>query len=257
MTKSEHGEATLSALPDIDYFTKDTNLNPYDIVIHNRDCRGCTSCLVLCEANNITGSRQNSRLQLEYVAMEFFMDTEVTTVRNRWLKNCPRVNGASFCRQSDSHQEFIFREYLHDNYPDVVLLFSSSHDKTRHDLAMIVQNIYNLKSLIKQFLPATTRVFWFSSIGENLDKKPSSWRRARFDGNFTMDEQIQRINKALFNVLLPELRQDHSTISTFFDLFAMSREVLHWSQDGVHLINTWYDTVISNWLQMLCADYLL
>jgi len=122
---------------------------------------------------------------------------------------------------------------------------------------MIVQNIYNLKSLIKQFLPATTRVFWFSSIGENLDKKPSSWRRARFDGNFTMDEQIQRINKALFNVLLPELRQDYSTISTFFDLFAMSREVLHWSQDGVHLINTWYDTVISNWLQMLCADYLL
>ena len=256
VVKSERRDANRSALPDIDYFTRGTNLNPYDIVFHNRDCGGCRSSLLSCEANKVTGSRHNFRLQLEYVAMEFFMDTEVTTVRNQWRNNCRRINGGSFCRQSNTYQEFILREYLHDNYPDILLLFSSSHDKARHDLAMIEQNIYNLKSLIKQFVPTTTKVFWFSVIGENIDKKPTFWRHARFDGNFTTDEQNQRINKALFKALLPELSREDSIISTFFDMYAMSKGVRRWSKDGVHLKNNWYDIVISNWLQMLCIDYL-
>ena len=184
------------------------------------------------------------------------MDTEVTTVRNQWLGNCPRDDGGSFCRQSNSYQEFIFREYLRDDYPDVILLFSSSHDKARHDLAMIEQNIYNLKSLIKQFVPRTSKLFWFSVIGENLNKKPKAWRLARFDRNFTTDEQNERINGALFKALLPELRQDNSTFATFFDLYAMSKDVLRWSKDGIHLKNTWYDIVISYVFQMMCVDYL-
>ncbi|KAK2180785.1 hypothetical protein NP493_426g03017 [Ridgeia piscesae] len=91
--------------PDVNYFTKGTKLNASDIVVHHRDCGGCISMAVKCRD-------KTSEIDLEYIAMEFYMDTEITTVRNRWQNNCHPSKEAPLCRQSNTYQEFIFGEYL-------------------------------------------------------------------------------------------------------------------------------------------------
>ena len=75
--KGERG----STMPDVSYFTKGTKLKASDIVVHRRDCSGCLSATMSCRGST-------TEIILEYVVMEFFLDTEVTTVRNTWGKNC-------------------------------------------------------------------------------------------------------------------------------------------------------------------------
>ena len=102
-----------ATMPDVTYFTTGTDLKASDIVVHHRDCRGSKSNAVSCTNGSL-------KVYLEYIVMEFFLDTEVTTIRNQWQKNCRKRMG---CHQSNTNQEFILGEYLVGNYPDVILLF--------------------------------------------------------------------------------------------------------------------------------------
>ncbi|KAI0240280.1 hypothetical protein LSAT2_009042, partial [Lamellibrachia satsuma] len=206
------------------YFTKGTNLKASDIIVHHRDCTGCKSSAVSCTDGSL-------KVYLEYIAMDFFQDTEVTTVRNRWQKNCLQRTG---CHQSNTNQEFILGEYLVGNYPDVILLFSSNHDKGRYRLQTVRAYIDYLKMIINMYVPKRTQVFWFSKISETLMKKPKIWRNVTFDGKSTTNEQIERLNRELFDVLRPELIRKDGKISTFFDMYDMSLGVPQWSVDGVH-----------------------
>ena len=162
-------------MPDVNYFTTGTDLKASDIVVHHRDCRGCKSNAVSCTNGSL-------KVYLEYIVMEFFQDTEVTTVRNKWQKNCPQRTG---CHQSNTNQEFILGEYIVDNFPDVILLFSSNHDKGRHGLQTVRAYIDFLKMIINMYVPKRTQVFWFSKISETLQKKPKFWRNVTFDGKST------------------------------------------------------------------------
>ena len=235
-----------ATMPDVNYFTIGTNLKASDIVVHHRDCSGCKSKAVLCADESL-------KVDIEYITMEFFQDTEVTTIRNQWQKNCPRqtVQG---CHQSNTNQEFILSEYFEGNYPDVILLFSSSHDKVRYGLNKVRAYIDYLKLLINMYVPKKTQVFWFSKISEDLQKKPKIWRNVTFDGKSKTNEQIERLNRELFDVLRPELMKKDGKISTFFDIYDMSLGVPQWSLDGVHRKSEWYNVVMSNWFQTLCAN---
>ena len=240
--KAERG----STMPDVTYFTNGTNLTASDIVVHHRDCSGCRSKAASCTDGSV-------KIYLEYITMEFFQDTEVTTVRNRWQKNCPRRTPHG-CHQSNTNQEFILSEYLMGNYPDVILLFSSSHDKARYEQNKIRAYIDYLKMLIDMYVPKRTKVVWFSKISENLMKKPKIWRNVTFDGKSKTNEQVERLNRELFDILRPELIRKDGKISTFFDIYDMSLGVPQWSLDGVHRKSDWYDVVLSNWLQTFCAN---
>ncbi|KAI0217212.1 hypothetical protein LSAT2_030907 [Lamellibrachia satsuma] len=233
-------------IPDVNYFTEGTNLMASDIVVHHRDCSGCRSKTESCSDGSL-------KLNIEYITMEFFQDTEVTTVRNRWQVNCPHESPQG-CHQSNTNQEFILSEYLVGNYPDVILLFSSSHDKSRYEQNKVRAYIDYLKMLISMYVPNRTQVFWFSKISENLQKKPKIWINVSFDGKYNTNEQIERLNRELFDVLRPEFTIKDGKISTFFDIYDMSLGVPEWSLDGVHLKSQWYDVVLSNWFQTFCAN---
>ena len=232
-------------LPDVEYFTNGTRLHAADIVVHNRDCSRCKSRTERCTDGNVT-------VTIEYVAMEFFLDTEVTTVRNNWQRNCPPGKRTPACHQSTTYQEFIFREYFEDNYPDVVLLFSSSHDKARHEFNVVRAHMEYMKTVINTYTPKETSVFWFSKMGENEDKKPEEWKNVKFEGKFSTNQQIQRMNRVLFDVLRPEFTRKDAIIYPFFDMYDMWTAVSDWSSDGVHMSGMWYYTVVSNWFQMFC-----
>ena len=231
--------------PDVNYFTKGTKLNASDIVVHHRDCGGCISTAVKCR-------NKTHEIDLEYIAMEFYVDTEITTVRNKWQKNCHYSKEAPLCRQSNTYQEFIFGEYLEGNYPDVILLFSGNHDKARSGLSKIRADMEYLKMIIKKYLPKQSKLFWFTKIAENLSQKSKFWNDVTFDGNFKTNAFIERINLELFDVLRTEFVETGGRILPFFDMYEMSQGVLDWTIDGMHRRPEWYDAVLSNWIQTFC-----
>ncbi|KAK2190248.1 hypothetical protein NP493_85g04010 [Ridgeia piscesae] len=193
-------------------------------------------------------------INLEYIVMEFFVDTEVSTVRNMWKKNCHRSTEAPLCRQSNTNQEFILSEYLESSYPDVILLFSGNHDKARSGLSKIRGDMEYLKMLIKTYVPKQTKLFWFSKISENLRQKRKYWRDVKFDGESKTKAFIKRINVELFDVLRTEFVETGGRILPFLDIYDMSLGVLDWTmaESGIHRRPEWYDVVLSNWVQTFC-----
>ena len=232
-------------MPDVSYFTKGTKLKAPDIVVHHRDCSGCISIAASCSDNS-------TKINVEYISMEFYLDTEVTTVRNDWLKNCHPSKEASYCPQSNTNQEFILGEYLEGNYPDVLLLFSGNHDKARAGTTKIRGDMEYLKMLVKKYVPKQTKVFWFSKIPENQKQKSKHWRDMTFDEKWKTNPFIDRLNHELFDVLRTEFKEPGGNILPFFDMYNMSYDVLHWTYDGMHRKAEWYDAVISNWMQTFC-----
>ena len=138
----EHGRRK----PDVNYFTNGTKLKASEIAVHHRDCGGCTRTAMSC-TDKIT------EINLEYIVMEFFLDTEVTTVRNQWQKNCIPAKDPSICRKSNTNKEFILVGCLEGNYPDVMLLFSPSHDKAKSGLSKIRSDKEYVKMLISKYVP--------------------------------------------------------------------------------------------------------
>ena len=235
--------------PDVTYFTKGTKLNISDIVVHHRDCGGCRSVAGVCRDDT-------TEINIEYIVMEFFVDTEITTVRNMWKKNCHPSKEAPLCRQSNTNQEFILKEYLEGSYPDVILLFSGNHDKARSGLSKIRGDMEYLKMLIKTYVPKQTKLFWFTKISENLRQKGNYWRDVRFDGESKTKAFIKRINVELFDVLRTEFMETGGRILPFFDIYDMSLGVIDWTiaRSGIHRKPKWYDVVLSNWVQTFCEQ---
>ncbi|KAK2138099.1 hypothetical protein NP493_3783g00000 [Ridgeia piscesae] len=235
-------------MPDVTYFTNGTRLNATDIVVHYRDCRQCYETLVVCSTPRGHGDRFT--VKLEFLAMEYFLDTEVTTVRTKKQNNIGRAGW----HHSTSTQEFIFSEYLKmQAYPDVILLFSSNHDKARNVLEKMRADMEYLKSIINLYVPSTTELIWFSILSEHNDKKPKAYRNRKYERKYAANEYIQLTNRHLFEVLLPEWSKRDSVIKPFFDIYSMSYGVLHWSTDGIHRERHWYRAVISRWLQTFCV----
>ena len=144
--------------------------------------------------------------------MEFFLDTEVTTVGINWKKNCHSSKEAPLCRQSNTYQEFIFGEYLPSNkYPDVILLFSGNHDKARAGLDKVRGDMEYLKMLIKKYVAKRTKVFWFSNwfskLAENSQQKRDKyWKNLRYDEKWKTNPYIERLHFELFDVLRTEYK---------------------------------------------------
>lgn len=77
----------------------------------------------------------NDTVYIEYLAVEFLLDTEVTS----WYPMSVCQLG-QICTASHTSQEFLFREYLQSgaveglSAPDLILFFGNSHDKIRMTL---------------------------------------------------------------------------------------------------------------------------
>lgn len=244
--KKEHRSPDF--LPDVSYFTRGTGLNASDIVVHYRDCRQCYETLVVC-TNESHGD--NFIVELEFLAMEYFIDTEVTTVRTKKQNNIGRAGW----HHSTSTQEFIFSEYLkRKRYPDVIFVFSSNHDKARNELKKMRADMEYLKAVINMYVPLSTKLFWFSILSEDNNKKPNTYRYRKYEKQYDANSYIQLTNKHLFDVLMPEFTKSDSVINPFFDIYSMSIGILDWSTDGIHRQRRWYRAVMSRWLQMFCVN---
>ena len=169
------------------------------------------------------------------------------------------VRATKQCKKAESRMLYptIFGDYLArgNNYPDVILMFSNSHDKgngktvkkTRADMTA-------LRDVIRRYVPRSTALYWFSQMSENDSKKAAEWQNILYEETYTANEMLVRTNRAMYDVLRDDFRKGR--IRTFFDLYAMTLAVPDWSRDGIHLEWDWYRYLLSYWFQTTCSEFM-
>ena len=248
--KEIKAEVARSNLPDVSYFVHGTNINVSDIRIHRRDCNTCRSVLTQCASE----SELVPDVQLEYIAMEYNKDTELSTchVPESRAQSTPtkyehkEFDSRNHLPESNTTQEFIFMEYLKGRYPDFIFLFGNSHDcctRKKKNLSQVQEELEYLLNLLNNSLPIVSKVMWLPVHGHYWPRKKKSldW------------EEYQSINRLWFDVLKPAIAQG-TNMYGFFDLQSISKEILPIWVDNlpVHLAVPWYDLLASFIMQTIC-----
>ena len=234
-------EKSKSMRPDPSYFSLNSSVRLQNIVSHERDCSTCKSTLSECHLDNSTFT-----ITLEYIAMEYVLDNEVITFRSRTY--CKKVKRKP-CDYSITYQEFLFKEYLSGNYPDILMIFMNSHDSSRKSGAKITKDTEYFSSILSTYLPPHTTTVWFNALSQYRKNKPREFQQ----DNAT--DLITETNRAVFKGLVPSLKREKSHTFCFFDIEKMSIQVLpFWNKDGVHIKPIWYTKIINNFFEVLCSQ---
>ena len=228
--------------------------DPHNVTVtHKRDCYGCNSAVYRCTR----GSRQ---VDVEYISMEFTMDTEISTFRIHRKYNFPTCGTDGFpdnkrpCPQSHTTQEFVLKEYFPlTGYPDLIFYFSGAHDHVVFTSSEMKNAASFLGGLFSLHVPSTSKVVFFGKLFEEMTHKPKKWQTMIYEDKYNLFEQIQRLNNATIKGLKPHLEVANSNIYTFFDLFAFGGEHgEEWAVDGVHKQLGFYSTVWSYFTRSFC-----
>ena len=151
----------------------------------------------------------------------------------------------------------LFADYFgrDHRYPDVILYFSNSHDKgLGKTLDRIRSEMVLFRDAVRRYVPRSTSFYWFNHLSENDLKKKSDWQNVLYEGKYTANEMIVRVNRAMYDVLRDDIRTNR--IHTFFDLYTMTLPLAEWSRDGIHLHINWYIYLMSYWFQTACSTFM-
>ena len=209
------------------------------------------------KTGNDNGDSLPRSVLIELISIISFTDRKLPSTNSRCSP--ASVNGTGRCNKVKPRKLFptLFGDYLarENNYPDVILLFSNSHDKgMRKTLNKTRADITSLRDIISRYVPRTTAFYWFSLLSENDLKKKPDWQDIIYEGKYTANEMIIRTNRAMYDVLRDDIRSDR--IRTFFDLYAMTIPLPAWSLDGIHLKHDWYRYLMSYWFQTACFKFM-
>ena len=232
------GHQTNAYLPDPKYFVREPMIKLDHIQFHSRDCHSCTSVMFECSRSS------GQRLTVEYLSVQYLLDSEITSVRNG--KMC---EGRTTCDQSDTHQEFIFREYLADRYPDVLFYFLNSHDLGRHSLKRIKISADYFFNIVDSYMPSTSRVILLSSMKRLLQKDP---RKVSYEDNLNSNEKQLIINRMVYESADSRLKDENKQWYAFPDLYDVSKITDHMYSDHVHRTPVWYQHITRYLLQLIC-----
>ena len=227
--------------PDRHYYVREPTIKLSDIKYRSRDCHGCKSVLSTCR-------KKGKTLNVEYLATQFFIDTEVTTVRTR-KGTCLKE---TFCEHSDSYQEFIFREYLAGRYPDVVLFFASDHDKNRHSLKRIRLTAEYFFRIVESYLPSNSIFVLMNIMKQMTLLQPPKWRDARYEQNMTANELLRQENKIIYDVISSRLIDPNKRWYVFPTLFDDTNSTDHLYVDAIHRSTAWYRNIARSLLYLIC-----
>ncbi len=233
--------------PDASYFVREPFIKLKHIKIRFRDCASCLSTLEWCTIPNGKGGMKE--LWIEYIAVEFILDAEVTTHRTLWSHTCEH---GQMCEHSTSTQEFIFKEYLHGQYPDVVFYFASCHDMVRHKLRYMRQNFGFLFELMDIYLPINTTAIFMNLHKQKLSLISSPWKEARYDdGKLNCNDAAVVQNKIMYESLEKYLLSRDRLWYAFPSLFDNTNATDHLYEDNIHRTDDWYDYIVRNLMYLL------
>lgn len=228
-------------IPNADYWSRDGKIT--GVTIHSRDCGGCNSRNAQCD---------NKVSQIEYVTMEYVMDTELSTLRTYWSKTCTAMEtgldrGDVECYQSLTSQEFIMGEYWNKNdntCPDIISHINTAvHDISRFTSEIYKRNIAWFFEVVKYFLDVycTSTIYVYSTAPRVNEKHvPPQFK------SLTTNEHISDFNKIALEVFN---KMNHTRMVFGLDIHAITSEFPDSDYlDAVHLEKSRYNEIAKLYL---------
>ena len=235
-----------SYVPGKGYFIQGTSIKTNAIVSATRTCHSCRSTLHVCSSPEL-----DRQLEVEYISMMMVANSSIVPNKTFCLihPNDPDCN-------ISTQQEFLFKIYLKNRYPDLVFIYGTSGHDRKKSIPFIDSAVHHVINVIQETLPASSKTVWFTSSATYLKRIPAEEGKARFEHGWTYDEKIDACNWLLFHALKPYLKLlKNSKMYGFFNLYSMSQPVQpFWASDFVHFKPTWYKFIIEYLFAMLIVD---
>ena len=229
---------------DVKYFmgnmTDSANLK-VNVTLEKRMCRSCGGSMTKCHFNN---ERSNESLIIEHIPLPHFQEIS--------MKMLEEVNKLD--KRTIYFPEFIFKHYMKDNYPDLLIIFAPfNHEKRRSSQGTVTRHTQYLLGILDKYLPSTTELYFIPTFHEFEPRKVWQNRQKKYEGLLAND-MIDSLNAMLFKSINDKLLQTSSNYHSFWDMGRVSDEKLaDWMWDGMHMLPVWYKNTISQILQIVCA----
>lgn len=216
--------------PDLRYFLGKRKYNlTTDVVSIRRRCMTCKSELNECRYKVENKSRT---LVLEHLAMNEVFGNNMRVIRT--IEDIQSTNNS---------QDIIFKYYLKDNYPDVLILVMPCIHEIFAKNVEGGKNGARLKVLLQQFLdllkktvPKSTQIFWVPS---HYFYPPDL-------------EKVRLCNDILFEVLKDEISAPDSNMHATLNLFEIGCSMNWLRVDFAHMAPTWYHVISRHLMEQLC-----
>ena len=226
----------------LDYYTRDSGFLSNAIV--ERTCSSCNSNLHIC-----SDTTNGHKIAIEYLSHS------LTSAK-------PIVLKRSVCQKSKIHHplclnltppEYLFKYYLNksQNYPELLLIFSTfGHDRDQ-PLAKAYDGIKYLMNMTRLHVPQSSDVIWYNAPpwhAKNLEK----WSTSEGQG-YNANQKVQAENHFLSRLVNDHRASGRSPrIHSFFDLYHMQEQLKQkWAQDHIHSVPAWYNFVMGYTAAML------
>ena len=235
-------------LPSEQYYLKDTGLESSALIITHRTCHSC-----LGHYYRFTHNETHETFDLEYISMMLHNHSSIKP--NASFCQNPTQKAEILCSVSNQ-QEFLFKFYLREQPPDLLLLFTTfAHDHNRK-LKDVRKSLNYLHTLIQETIPRTSDIVWFPTTSVNLLKISETSRLIRYDNNLDAHDIIVAMNAILAESLQEWGRYDkEDNHYGFLDVHMMSQKVQSvWGTDLIHMKHHFYSSIIAYVMQILAQD---
>ena len=242
--------------PDKAYFLQGTGIKAHTVVMPRRTCHSCLSFYSRCQ--NPTTKHQ---VDVEYISMTMFVNADMIS-NNEYCQNS--LHKKELVCSVANQQEFLFKLYLKNRFPDYILMFTSFSHCVNNLEKTMMDFLPKLYQLIANNDPhGNSTVVWVPTSSADLTRFRDKWidkdkRDAKYENGNDYNQQINRLNHALFKSLRNELRLRQDSGRTkmfgFLDLYAMTQgqELKNaWFTDHVHSKPILYRIVTAYLLQSL------
>ncbi len=227
-------EHQVDRTPDESYFKQKNISVSAKLQVRPHHCSGCASFIHSCTAS--WGS-----IDVEYVAMDDILDSTVRL-----------YNRESREKSIETYQEFVFRLFLKDRYPDVLVISPAlNHVKFKDSARKFALDLDYLIGLMRLYLPRQTRIFWIPGMGESEGTRSGEQYLFKKVDGVLASTKIDQLNHILYARTEHQLRNASSGINGFLDLYQASLDRGDWYQDGVHLQQVWYNTMAAYILELI------
>lgn len=225
------------------YFFNDTETSKA-LIDPDRKCRTCTSNHRICQVP-ATSEYKAKTISIEYISM--IMHNLNTTMVNH--EYCKTHSTLEVCKY-DTLAEVVFKHYLKDAYPDILMIFPTFAHDIGVSLGRTVPNINALNNLIADNFPAKSQIIWFPSASANYHRFPMG------EGGKTgedMNERINMLNHWLFETLMTYPRRSIGPVfHGYFDIGEIGRlREREWADDMFHFLPPYYIAVADTLLALL------
>ena len=241
-------------VPDIGYYS---TYVPKEVIkfvqTQFRFCSGCRGVQMNCYGDSIQQNASGLLIKFEHLPQTMILDDSVQITfpgYNQAAKIVDRI-------WSITSQEFIFRYFLHDRYPQVFLIFLPFiHAKNNMKIKRLKMEILYFKSLVEQYFPNTTKLVYMPAYSEFDSTRGGYWKNRRFEG-LLASQKIKKMNDILYEILEPDLLRNDGRVFSFIDVFEASLPHASWCTDGVHMKPVWYENVMTMFWETFCNSVLL